>query len=1164
MTRWTDEQRQAIDARGCGLLVAAAAGSGKTAVLVERLMKILCEERDTPAEHILVVTFTNDAANQMKQRLAEKMRRHLEDNPADEWAVRQYSMLPAAAISTIDSFCFGLIRQNIQSLDIAPNFGIIQPNDELLIIERAYDNVLEKMLSEHENDVVYLLENACGGSLDSLRLSVMQLYDFLLAIPFPALWLERALHHFEIDEKTLSEITNTACRRLENALRSMRNAYSQILEELEAAAFTGYISAFSSDMEQLDRILEALGTEGLYAGGSLLKKMVYIPLSVKNGKNAPPELKERAKAMRDSCKEKVKELLQNLPDDAQVLTDDNAVQKKLFSLLVDLVLALRAETDAVKRERGVLGFSDASRLAAELLAIPSEDGSFLPSPLAQELREVYRHVAIDEYQDVNDIQNLIFTMISRDENNIFAVGDIKQSIYRFRLANPEIFAAALKKALPYAEGAENFSVIRLRKNFRSAKQVVDFVNFTFLQLMSEECGQVDYSADEELVCGAEYPEDDRSSEILLFEQEDLTEAEAVAQRIGQMLDNAAPVYDKGVLRPCTPQDFCILLRTHTHEQEFAAALEARGIKAFAENSVGFLSAYEIAVLLDFLTVINNPGFDIAFAGVAMSPVFMVSPEEITRLRIAAPKGSLFSALEQEKDSVSPGLKKLYDNIISLRIAAAGCDVEELIYRIYNMTDFISLMQIHPDGARRSANLRLLIKYVRSYKSSGGGGLSGFLRYIARLKEAGRDFENAAVTSGTDDAVSIKTIHKSKGLEYPFVFLCALDTAINERDLRKDMLLDKELGAGLTLYRTEYFEKGGTYSRALIEDKKRRETWSEELRMLYVSMTRARERLFVVLCKDDLADKLQKAAQTVTDQRGILPDNVMSAKSHAEMLILVLADCRDAEALFSLTGTDLPARYIFPCDAGISVNLISRDGPTQKSAAENPEAYPEDVAALLSMFEYRYHSRLAQLPAKFSVTDIAKGAHPEGRLPKPKFGSGTEALKGAEKGTAMHTYMQYCSFEAAAKDPDAECIRLTDNGYLTEQQGLSIDTAHISAFFNSPLYARVSRSRNVMREQKFRIRFDELELAGISRELSEIYGDAPSILQGIADLVFEEDGRLILVDYKTDYAASADGLRDKYANQLRLYAAALSKIFDKPVEELIIYSFYLDGEIAVET
>lgn len=1162
MTRWTNEQQQAIDARDCGLLVAAAAGSGKTAVLVERLMKILCDDRDSPVEKLLVVTFTNDAANQMKQRLSEKMRIRIEENPDDEWVSRQYAMLPAAAVSTIDSFCFKLIRQNIQLLDISPNFSIIEPNDEILIIERAYDVVLEKALEQRRDDIEYLLDNACGGSLDKLHATVMQLYDFLLGIPFPEIWLEKAALQFDMGESKLINITEKARLRLEDSLEKIRSGCAEMLAELEDVSFDGYISAFSKDLEQMDKILEALKTEGLYSGVALLKGITYASLSTKGGKNADSELRLRAKALRDSYKQGLAELIELLPADADELTDDSLIQRKLFSILSLLTAELRAEINSMKQERGALGFSDASRLAVKLLAIPDDDGGYVPTPLALELREFYCHVAIDEYQDVNDIQNLIFTALSRNESNIFAVGDIKQSIYRFRLANPEIFMSAMKKAADYSEGSEDFSIIRLRKNFRSSNQVVDFVNFTFAQLMSEECGQVDYSDGEELICGAQYPQGDRATEVLLFSKEGNTEAFAVAQRIKQMLDDKVLVYDNGEMRPCTSGDFCILLRTHTHEQKFVAALEEYGVKAYAENSKGFLSSYEIAVLLDFLTVINNPSFDVSLAGVAMSPVFMVSPQEMARLRILSGKDSLFTALEQHKDDISPSLKRLYETIFNLRIAAAGCDVEELIYRIYNMTDFISLMQIHPDGARRSANLRLLMKYVRSYKNGLGGGLSGFLRYIGRLRDKGKDFENAGIVSGADDVVSIKTIHKSKGLEYPFVFLCALNTDINTKDLGCDLLLDKSLGAGFTLYNVNSFEKGSTFSRKNIEEKKRRETWSEELRMLYVSMTRAREKLFVVLCTDKLADKVSDAAGIVTNQRGILPENVMAAKNHADMIILALSDCAGAEDIFELLKIKLSARYIFPCDVDIRVNLATSEEDLKQTIEEIPSAKPEDIAELTEMFEYRYSSLTSEMPSKFSVTDIVKDEHPQGRLPKPKFGSSTKPLKGADRGTAIHAYMQYCNFEAASKDPGAECVRLVDNGYLTEQQGDSVDTNHILAFFRSNLYSRISMSKKVMREQKFRVRFDEINLEKISEELASAYGESPSILQGIADLVFEEGEKLILVDYKTDYVKSAEMLAEKYSNQLKLYAAALEITFEKPIDEMIIYSFSLDAEIII--
>lgn len=1198
--RWTDEQQAAIDARGTSIIVSAAAGSGKTSVLVERLLRQLSDtENKVSAEKIIVVTFTNDAAAEMKKRLTIGLSKLIDEQPDNRWLYEQQAMLQYAKICTIHSFCFDLIRENIQELDISSGFRIMEENEQNVIVNNAIETVLERAYKNTSNEMDKLYNYFCSKSDDDLIKVILQVYKSLDNVPFYELWLDRIIKSYDVSELSENIYIKEYIKYLSDvcigALQDMKELLnlSYKLDDIRVSnLINDEITMFEKLLEQCN--MEKIVIPDLLAVISSIK-FENFPRKTKNSIN----LVERENLMEERKAYK-EELMQTLGKAKEILVyakEDLQAHSEIIKSMKYLIGEVKSEIWSIKVKKNAIGFNDAEQLTLKLLTETDGDGNIKKSKLAEELSEFYKIIMVDEFQDSNNNQDLIFKLLSRngtaDSNgdNVFLVGDVKQSIYRFRMANPKIFIDTMKKSTPYnRERKGGISCIKLNKNFRSSAGVVNFVNFVFENIMSQAVGEIDYEESERLVQGAEYPKSIASStQIALIpkDKDDKTNYEAiyVAEQISKMLKEKYPVCNKDgiTVRPCEMRDFCILIRKNKNANEYVQALEDCGISAYAEETEGYLKSREVSVLLNFLRVIDNPLLDTALTSVMLSQMFMMTADDVAKIRLVNRETSLFSALcegigrkyDVESDEYNEPVfegelllkaRYLYDTINEMRMYSVSYTLEELIRKIYDSTDFLSVMQLYKDSEKRKANLRILLEYAKSYEQSTSdttsSGISGFLRYIDNIQRLGSDFNKASTISPTENVVMVKTIHKSKGLEFPFVFLVETDTGFSIEDRKKPVQFSYENGFGFRLQNKEELTKYTTLPFEAISNINELNSVSEEMRLLYVALTRARDRLFLSFeITENEIKKVQRYAKSITANNGVTERLARSAKSMSDWLLMCLIAHKDSGMLRDLADVN----ECVLIDNGCMMDYIryeqhSDESDEKLSEKSEATANPKITDKVRQNINFKYNLSESKLIAKLSVSEVLKlGEEVELTLKRPKFISESTVLTPAEKGTALHNFLQYADFKKAQANIDMEIERLISNSYLTRKQGDALNRDAIESFFKSDLFKRVECAKEVIREKNFMIKISELNL---SNELGEIYKNTDGMLHGIMDLILVEEDGLVLVDYKTDFVKSPQELINLYSKQLELYKKSLEVISGKEVKNTYIYSFKLGCTIDI--
>lgn len=1193
---WTDEQLDAINLRDTGIVVSAAAGSGKTSVLVERLIGVLSDtENKTPADRLIVVTFTNDAAAQMKQRLADALSSKIAKEPDNIWLCSQQALLQTAKISTIHSFCFDLIRENIRTLDISAVFRILDETEENLLRKKAVENVFEDYYRNSPAVIGKLADffSEKGRGDEQLEEIILETHEFLTSIPYYEDWVNEKISFFRkpVDAAT-DPIANFYIGTLKDfyteTLRKINHLerWIQVVFQASSACVTTERTDVEAAIKKLDAVNDPW--EDRVCQANISKTRFSAPKKI-DGNDAA--VKAEFEAMKEFHK-KYKNKLNTVSNNVFTLSkiqDDYKVHADVIEMLLKMIISFADELAKLKNEKNGLGFSDAEQLTISLLTQKDEDGRICRTPLAKELSDYYSMIMIDEFQDANNNQDLIFKMLSKDGTpekggtNLFVVGDVKQSIYRFRLANPKLFIDVINKSEPYERGgfSGTNAAIYLNKNFRSSEPVIDFVNYVFSTIMSRRNGAVEYNANEMLVKGLEYPPADRTTEFIVVpepkDENIVDEPYAVAKKISSML-GVAEVCDKGKMRPCEPRDFCILMRGKKKAKDYVKALAERGIKAHSEEPEGYLESREISVLINLLAVIDNPMQNIPLVSVLMSPMFMITAEEMALLAVENEnRDKYFRVIKKVLNgetrigmdtTLYAKLRRFIQIFDKLRYCAASQRLERFIRTIYDSTDFLSAVQVYSDGRQKRANLHLLLDIAESYENNSGGGITGFVRYVNTILKKEEKMHHASTISAADNAVSIKTIHKSKGLEYPFVFLCNTIAEFNEMDIKKNFIINSEYGMCFKYHDRANLKRYETFPHTVMKDVEKADLVSEEMRLFYVALTRARERLFITV--PEAAKKKYATLKNDIIASGGLTEAIV-AKANSMLywifaVMLIHPDCswfRDNSSL--MTVSSAPA-----------VNVVSvkhdKAEEAEKQNDENEEENmkeekkPEPVVAdekmvkkLKDAFSFSYNSGLTDKSAKITVTEIAKsGDDDKLYLRRPEFAAEKNGLTAAEKGTATHTFMQYADFDAAEKDIASEAERLVEMGLLTEEECRSINMKEVEGFFNSELYQRLKKSDEVRREQKFLIKKCDASLD--DDRLMEYNNN--SMLQGIADCMFEEEDGIVIIDYKTDRVDSESVLVKRYDLQLRLYSAALGSIFDKPVKEAYIYSFALGKEIKV--
>lgn len=1176
--KWTQSQQQAISARDGTLLVSAAAGSGKTAVLVQRVIERLTDaEHPCDADRLLVVTFTNAAAAEMRERIAAAISDLLLQDPYNTRLQRQQILLSRAHISTIHSFCSEMIRQNFYKLNVSAEFRISDSNEMTLLRDEAMQQVMEELYARENADFALLSDSFSTGRDDSgLLRTVSELYDFVRSHPFPAQWLEEKAAMYRpncaiADTEWGKTILAYAVSAISYCISLTQNALDIMQEDEKIAA--AYGTSFSSDLAGLQDLQQAALQRKWDTVSSKVNAFSFERLKALRGYKEDP-LRVKICGNRDEVKSTIDKLKKLFFSNEQQCREDIA---RLAPMVDQLFLAVKRfgeKLDEMKSERRVADFGDLEHWMLRLLVRRTETG-YERTEDAVALSKQFDEVMVDEYQDTNEAQDMIFRAISQNEQNLFVVGDVKQSIYRFRQAMPEIFLRRKASYAKYDPAVNKYPArVNLDKNFRSRQGVTDAVNFVFRQLMTKEMGEMDYTAEEELVAGATYPqkkEADTALHILdlsKWEESDMdvVESRHIAEIISKMVGEGYLISEGGEQRPATYRDFCVLLRNaNSHAHVYASELQQCGIPAWSDTAGTFFGTTEVAVMLSVLRVIDNPVQDIPLLSVLMSPIAAFTPDDLSDIRLCREHGPLYFAVKkmaEEQSVLGTACDHFLQQMEEYRRLAATMPADRLIQYIYEKSGYLAMVQTMREGELRLANLRLLLEYARTYESSGYKGLSGFIRFIDRLEEQRSDLAPASVLSESANVVRVMSIHRSKGLEFPICILANCARKFNKD--RGEVLIHPELGLGIKLRDEAMTCKYSTMPREAVALEIERGGMSEELRVLYVAMTRAKEKLIMLTSLKDPVRTLGRLAAQLTESPNIPPYVVRSAACFSDWILSCAirhpsgAKLREisgaAPGIMMAQGEDWEMEMIYPESYGENQEETVKD-----------TARPQPDEAYLKVLEERLSYRcpteqLKNIPAKVAASELAgKSAQIEYEaVSRPAFMAG-QSMTPAEKGTALHAFMQYADYVKAAQNASAHLDFLIAKGFLTPEQGKAVDMDRVNTFFQSRLLQRILASNKVMREYRFTV---EITAGEVDPALPEALKNEPVVLQGAVDCVFEEEGALVIVDYKTDHIKDAEQLKQRYARQVELYAEALAQCTGLPVQQCVLYSFYLGREITV--
>lgn len=1179
---WTTDQRHAIECRKGSVLVSAAAGSGKTAVLVERVIRRLTD-KDNPcsAEDLLIVTFTRAATAQMREKIGAAILKRLSEDPTDRHLRRQYMLLPFAKICTIDSFCNDLVRENFHALGISPDYSLLDNETAVIMKNDVCEAMLERAYEEDSDGRFSELSDmmSSGSSDEDFAKLIIKMYDISTAYPFPDLWLDSLIGEYSQPDINKSRwggiIKKYVCDMLDYCVSSSRDMMTAM--ESDPIVADAYGAAVQNDINMYAELREKINSdwdEALEA----FKTVKYMSLG-----RVPKGYESETKNVVTTARKKLKDLLKKVPGIMCVSSEEHADDMRLLrdpvTKLIELVKQFGREYSAEKDKMNSADFSDILHRALNLLAVSDGSGGYIKTDLARELSSHYVEILVDEYQDINEAQDMIFRAISADENNLFTVGDVKQSIYRFRQAMPEIFLRRRSTTHSFESGKYPLG-ITLGSNFRSRVGVTSCVNYIFRQLMSTEAGELEYDDSEALNAAAKYPERDTPDcELHVVTDKgnraDTLEAQAryVAKYIERTVREGKMLVTKdGALHPASYGDFCILLRTAKNVSSvYANALSERGIPVFSPETGGFFEAAEISFILSLLRVLDNPVQDIPLAAVMLSPLFGFSAGELADIRASAKERletgeteplyrSVAASADEGDEKAAAFLKK----IESLRRLSLTLSAGELVRRVCEETGFDAIVGAMPDGERRRLNVGLLCDYAEKYEAAGNLGLSGFIRFIDKVARTSGDLATAARPSENADIVRIMTVHQSKGLEFPICILADMQHAFNERDNTESVLISSSAGLGMKRRTEDGISVYDTASRRAAVITSERMGRSEEMRVLYVALTRAKENLVMVTSVPNPEKGLAKVAVECGIGERANPFAVLRMNNFSDLVLAALMRHPAADELRKLSGVDVPIflsekdRFKLKVVVSDSESFMTESANEQKIAAK--PVFFNEVQARLDYSDPR--SVLSSVPAKRAASDGSeRGINREYfASSRPAFMS-SGGLTPAQRGTATHKFMQFSNYAAARAGIESELARLVDGGFLSEDEGKAVNIGAAKRFFMSPLAERIFASDNVMREKKFAALFPA---KFFYPELTGEAAEEKIVVQGIADCVFVEDGKLVIVDYKTDTGVDAEALLDRYSAQLGIYREALSQALGMPVKETLLYSFFMNSTVKVGT
>ena len=1214
--KWTKEQQKVIELRNRNILVSAAAGSGKTAVLVERIIQMLTdEEHPMDVDRLLIVTFTEAAASEMKERIRSAIETALEVNPGNAHLQRQSTLIHSAQITTIHSFCLSVIREHFHLIDMDPGFRIAEEGELRLLKQDVLSELLEECYVNQEERFMELVEKLGSGKNDKkLEGMILQLYEYSRSYPQPQKWLEHCVNQYaECETYLKQEGTGEEPIFLRRAL-DWAQKYIEDLVELadqciriceEPDGPYMYAPMLEEDRIILDKLAGAADFEELYERLSDIK---WKALSRKKDESVDSEKRTQVQDIRKQIKDLIGELGKTYfyETPAELLLD-MANAKGTMEILTELVNRFAIMFADQKQRKHLIDYNDMEQFALQILT-EEKEGELIPSQTAREYQEQFYEVMIDEYQDSNLIQEAILTSVStvsREKYNIFMVGDVKQSIYRFRLSRPELF---MEKYDSYSSEDSEMQKIDLHKNFRSRPEVLDGVNYIFRQIMRRDLGGIVYDEQAALYPGAEFEPvigaDGKSAyemELLLvdaqktgneFELSDNNkqlEVRVIAKRIKELL-RTAKVTDKasGQLRPAEYRDIVILMRSVKGWADVVSSILAEeGIPAYIGSTEGYFGTYEISVLLDYLQLLDNQRQDLPLAAVLASPFVGLNPQQLAEIRLAAKEGFFYKAAEglaqrageeeekEEKDSLAYKLRAFYLQLTHFREMVPYTAIHELLQKIIEETGFSLYVAAMPGGERRIANVEMLVEKAAAFEGTSYKGLFNFIRYIEQLQKYDVDYGEANIADEQENTVRIMSIHKSKGLEFPIVFVAGMGKKFNTTDITGSVIIHPEWGVGLDAVDLQRRTKIPTFLKKTIQQEIKLENLGEELRVLYVALTRAKEKLILVGCPS------QKQLKEVSEDGMLCQKAVRRA---------------DGEVLpfYTLIGANSYLHWVVPAlmgeDAPVHCRIIGRTEMEEEEEIEQrSELLARDVlehwatgtvydAKLREHLEVQsqYHYPYAEeqkLKLKFTVSELKKRAYlqeesgetvyeePEVVPLIPQFLQEEEVLTGASRGSAYHKLLELLNYELAYDENSLTAMmeELQKERKLSDEMVQCIRKADILRFLNSDSGRRMqaaAKRKQLSKEQPFVLGIDAKEI------YPDIKGEERILVQGIIDVYFEEDGELVVLDYKTDNVRSAKELRDRYHAQLDYYAQALEQLLQKKVKEKIIYSFTLGEEIII--
>lgn len=1173
---WTIPQLNAIKARGMQVLVSAAAGSGKTTVLTERVKNIL-SDTDAPCSvsEILVVTFTKAAATEMRDRIFDALRAEMDmrcDN--SDYLRRQMIMLPTADICTMDSFCAKIVRENFSKANVGFDFKVLDNKDIDNLMTEALDTVIDELYESDDDAFRKLIGMFIGERNDSLLKSVIvDLYNFSLSYPFPDIWIDELRDSFSVDKtpndtlwsdmiyKHIGMFADFHKKRLDKTVSLM----------IESGGFTSeYIGKFTSSSDKLLQLKATVDDRSWDSMVSLIRDGLVCTVNTRNTK-VDTDVKEIAKEVYEEFSKDVESIEKHALPLAAEHTEDNALLYPVVSKLCIAVKRMRNVLDQMKSEINSYSFSDILHKCIDLLVFPTEDGSWQRTPLCEELVSRYKEILIDEYQDTNEAQNMIFEALSSNRSNMYVVGDVKQSIYSFRLASPALFMA-LKHSLSDYDGAVKPSQITLDANFRSRKGVDEAVNYTFTSIMSEAVGDVDYNDREKLAFGAKwYPEKATpDAEIICLDcdrmksaESTMAEAEVIAKYIKRTVDSGVTVTTKTGDRPIRYSDFCVLLRSvKDRVDHYVSALKEYDIPS-CTVSEGDISGYkEMRILVSLMKAISNPMIDIPLISVMMSPLFGFSPDELAEIRLVDSRAELYTCLVKYSEK-SRKCRAFLDKLRLYRNISASYPIDEFVRFVIDDTGIADIYLADSDGAVRRENILGFMKFASDFTANSEGGLGSFIRYIDSAIE--NDRFRSITNSGSAEGVQFMSIHKSKGLEFPYVIVAGCSKGFNKQDSYGSLILARETGIGMKIRDDEKFSQYHTVSSVGTEKAVLYSGASEELRVLYVAMTRAKEHITFVcsVSGKQLSKRVRLNNLLSFDTNGKLhPYAVFRASNVSEWLLSVFARHRDCAVIrdaFKIKAYDeREETFAVDCSYLTYEEMFSPE-ITETHNKEDAVVDSELLSAIQNKLSFEYNYNYGGILAKISASSTEKNevkreyfANSKPEFLKTKF-------TGADRGTAIHKFLEKCDFRLAKENISAEKGRLLELGIINEKELDVVSDNDLKKFFDDPIVARLIASDEFLKEYEFSV----LKKAGeMYPDLSSELFDEEIVVQGKLDCAFIEGDNAVLIDYKSDGITDESVYINIYKPQIDIYSEALEKCKGCKVTERYIYSFKLNKFISI--